>query len=285
MPMPIPGAQNWVVDNSKRPPLLSQGPDPRNAQNLPAGMSMGNLGYTRAVQPDELMSTHAATLAAGDNRLIRDARMRGAQAGASRGGINSNLAAATGEQAALGQVAEKHAQEAGAYGNAATQNLESLARQRIAAEGNQAQLEAAGIGAGASMYASDNSLLSARERNELERSLTESGREYQTGERLGTQQYQSGQAQLDRDFTTNRDERQFGYNRQLEQDRFGYSELANDNNYNRTLMGEIATRVFDDPETWDQAQASGMFQLFGRRGSAWAPRQGGSTNLPAPGGN
>ena len=269
--MPLPN-QNWIVDPRGRPPLLSR-PNPNMGTppggTLPGGISGGAQGYTREVQANELAGTHMEDLGRGDNRVLQQARARGAAAGASRGGINSNLAAAGGEQAWLDAAGQVAMQQAGAYGNAATQNLDSLGRQRISAEGNATQIETAGIGASASMYASDNNLISDRERNILDRArmgqdreLTMSGRDFQRSEREGDQSFRSGESQRDRDYNTGRDETQHGYQREIERDRYGYDQESEDNRANRESDQYLFRQLIDNPEEFDTELLNGMQNFF-----------------------
>lgn len=248
--MPLPN-QNWIPDKQPRRGLMAIAPTPGGS--TPPGITSNAQGVTRQVQANELAGTHMEELGRGDNRILQQARQRGVMAGAARGGINSNLAAAGGEAAWLDAAGNVAMQQAGAYGNAATQNLDSLGRQRISAEGNETQLGVAGIGADASMYNADLDFESTRLGREQDRELTLSDREYRSGE-----------SQRDRDFTSGRDETQHGYTRELERDRYNYDQDARDNDLNRTISGETFTRWLDDPETWDENDLSGAFELYNR---------------------
>lgn len=275
--------QNWIVD--QRRPLLSTSTHSAGSGPLPTGISGGSQGYTRTVQPNELASTHMQELGSGGNRVLQQARANGVRAGASRGGINSNLAAAGGEQAWLDAAGQVAMQQAGAYGTAAGQNLSSLANQQISSEGNQSAEMVAGIGAGASMYNADQDLLATREGLAQNRDLTLSGREFESTEAQRGRDFTAGESQRDRDFTTGRDATQFGYNRQLNQDQFGYDQQARDNDLIRTVAGETFSRFLDDPETWDEYSQSGAIELFRRLfDQSRAPRGGGSTQPITPGG-
>lgn len=108
----------------------------RRTGGLPGNIRNLEEGFVRDVDPNELVSTHVEQLGASGNRGLRQSRMRGMQAGASRGGINSQLAAATGENAWLDAAQSMGEQQAAAYGQAAGQNLDSLARQRLGTEQN-----------------------------------------------------------------------------------------------------------------------------------------------------
>jgi len=279
--MPAPN-QNWIVD--PRRPLLSRstGTPGTGAQGgpLPPGMTSSGEGYTRQVQGNELAGTHMEELGRGDNRILQQARQRGVMAGASRGGINSNLAAAGGEQAWLDAAGQVAMQQAGAYGTAAGQNLDSLRQQRMSAEGNAAQIQSADIGAGASMYGADRDFEAARERNVLDRDRMTQERDLTLSDR----EYRAGESQRERDYNTGRDETQFGYQRRLNEDQYGYDQQARDADLMRTVAGETYSRFLDDPETWDEYSQSGAIELFRRLfDQSRAPRGGGSTQ-PVPNG-
>lgn len=263
--MPRVEGQNWIVDPRRPPPVLGRPVTgaPGNGP-LPQGITGGDQGYTRQVQPNELISTHAENLSRGNNRLIQMARMRGTRAGAARAGVNSQLAAAAGEDAALGQVAEMAGQQAGAYGNAATQNLDSLARQRMSAEGNETSIRTADIGAGASMYNADLDFESTRLGREQDRDLTLSGRDFTRSEREGEQGWRSGESQRERDYNTGRDERQFGYQQRLNEDQFRYGEQEQDNAARRDSDSYMFRQLIDNPEEFSPEVLEGLQSFFTR---------------------
>ncbi len=254
--------QNWRnLPVTKRSIMANQ---MQPASQLPTGFSGGLQGYTRQVQGNELASTHMADLGRNDNRVLQQARMRGAQAGASRGGMNSNLAAAGGESAWLDAAGNVAMQQAGAYGNAATQNLESLRQQRISDEGNQAQLGAAGLAFESSVYGSDRDFEASRERNALEREMTTTGREWQSGESERDRGFRSNESQRDRDFTTGRDATQQGYTQQNMDRGYQYQQEGQDRELNRQINAEIFRSMLDNPEEWDEYTASGASDFFER---------------------
>lgn len=244
-----------------RPRPIVSAPMP-NRGNLPAGIQTGREGVTRAVQNNELTSKNMEILGDANNRILNQARKRGVAAAASRGGINSNLAAAGGESAYLDMAGQVASQDAAAYRDAAGQNLESLKQQRISSEGNATQLGAANISAGASMYNADLDLQSAREGRLQDRDLTLSGRLFQTGEREGDQRFRSGEregdqrfrseeSQRDRDFTTGRDRTLF------DQDQRG-----RDADMDRNVALELMQRFIDNPEEYDEYMTTGALEFF-----------------------
>ena len=271
--MPAPNTQNWRnMPPAVRRPVMAQPTTP-----LPAGLSAGEHGYTREVQGNELASTHMEALGKADNRVLQQARQRGVAAGASRGGMNSNLAAAGGEAAWLDAAGNVAMQQAGAYGTAAGQNLDSVRQQRIASEGNATQIASSEIGAAASRYNSDNSLLSSREGRDLERSLTESGREWTSGESARDRDFRSGESQRDRDFTTGRDAQQQEYTRSNMGEGYRLQQEGADNDLNRQIAAETFRNMLDNPEEWDEYELSGAVEFFSR---FMNPRN--RQTLPAP---
>ena len=109
---------------------------PNRQGTIPSNISDAEQGYTRSVDPNELTSTHLNNLTASNSRYIRQARGSGAALASSRGLGNSSLAAANSEAAAIGAAAPIASEDAGAYRAAASENLQSLASQRLGNEQN-----------------------------------------------------------------------------------------------------------------------------------------------------
>lgn len=248
--MPLNDWQNWH-STPTRPAMARGTPATGGGGPLPPGLTNGSDGFTRQVQSNELASTHMEELGRNDNRVLQQARQRGVQAGASRGGINSNLAAAGGEAAWLDAAGNVAMQQAGAYGTAAGQNLDSLSRQRMSAEGNATSIQTADISAGASIYGSDRNLEAQRERLAQDREMTLSDRDYR-----------ADQSRQEREYQTGRDETQNRYNRENADIRFGYDQDAEDRRFQREAAGQIFQRMLDSPEEWDEWDASGASEFF-----------------------
>lgn len=243
-------------------PLLAK---PRVSTNgLPAGITNTAGGVTREVQGNELTSTNMERLGNSNNRILNQARMRGAQSAASRGGINSNLAAAGAEGAYLDMAGNVASQDASAYRDAAGQNLESLKQQRIASEGNETQLASAGISASASMYNSDNDLLSSREARGLERDLTLSGRDFTAGESRLDREFTAGESALDRGFRSSESERDRDFTRGRDRTLFEQDQEGRDNEIDRTVALELMQRFVDNPEEFDEYNITGAANFFNR---------------------
>jgi hypothetical protein len=269
--MPLPVNQNWVVDQrGRRPPPALGGPTSTGQNNLPPGLNSGDAGFTRQVQANELAGTHMEELGRGDNRILQQARTRGVRQGASRGGINSNLAAAGGEEAWLNAAGDVAMQQAGAYGTAAGQNLDSLRQQRMSAEGNQAQITSADIGANASIYGADRDFEAARERNVLDRDRMAQDRDLTLSDR----EYRAGESQRDRDYTTGRDETQHGYQRELERDRYGYEQMSEEDRAARDADSYMFRQLIDNPEEFDEDVLLGMQDFWARFRPRMRPKAG-----------
>lgn len=173
---------------------------PTQAVNQAPGLTGSDEGYTRQVQDNELSQTHLTNMLDEGGRYITSARGRGARYAASRGMANSSLAAANAEGAAIDAAAPFALSDADAYRAAAGQNLDSLGRQRISAEGNAT-----------TRYTSDNSVgaqlrIAARESEDRERE-NRLDREHRTSEREGDQRFRSEESERDRVFTARENER------------------------------------------------------------------------------
>lgn len=219
-------------------------------QNLPRGIRQSvnnyqNTGFVRDVQDNELTSNQLNNLTNADSKYIRSARGRGASYAQARGNLNSSLAAANAEQAAIDAALPIATQDAAAYANAASQNLDSLGRQQIAAEGNATQLENTRMETGSRESIAANQLLHDREQAALDR-------RWRTSERQGDERFRSRESGLDRDWRS----------RESELDRMFQTNMNRLGSRN-SIFGEIVGTVFSDPAYWrDQAGAAGFIQTW-----------------------
>jgi hypothetical protein len=246
---------------------------------LPSGMrQLSNNGFVRNVQDNELTSTNLNRITDQNGRYIRSARGRGAGYAQARGNLNSSLAAANAEQSAIDAAAPIASQDAAAYGAAANQNLDSLGRQQISAEGNATQVQVTGMETGSRENIAMRELMHQREQSELDRrwrtgeregdqifrtserqgdqnwrsSEREGDQNWRTSERQGDQTFRSGESALDRDWRS----------RESNADRLfqaGQNRIGARNG----VFGEIVGTVFSDPTYWrDQAGAAGFIQSW-----------------------
>lgn len=241
-------------------------------QNLPRGIRQSvnnyqNTGFVRDVQDNELTSNQLNNLTNADSKYIRSARGRGASYAQARGNLNSSLAAANAEQAAIDAALPIATQDAAAYANAASQNLDSLGRQQIASEGNATQLENTRMETGSRESIAANQLLHDREQAALDRRWRTGEREadqgwrtseregeqgWRTSERQGDERFRSRESGLDRDWRS----------RESELDRMFQTNMNRLGSRN-SIFGEIVGTVFSDPAYWrDQAGAAGFIQTW-----------------------
>lgn len=224
---------------------------------LPSGMrQLSNNGFVRTVQDNELTSNNLNRITDQNGRYIRSARGRGAGYAQARGNLNSSLASANAEQAAIEAALPIASQDAAAYGAAANQNLDSLGRQQIAAEGNATQVQVTGMETGSREGIAMRELEHQRQQSDLDRRWRTSEREgdqnWRTSERQGDQTWRSGESALDRDWRS----------RESNADRLfqaGQNRIGARNG----VFGEIVGTVFSDPTYWrDQAGAAGFIQSW-----------------------
>lgn len=145
--------------------------------NTPNGKIIGSeiTAKTGEVGDDMLVAKQMARVLGENSQYVQQARARAMQTANARGLMNSSLAAQGGEEAAIAASLPIAQQDASTYftnqrDNLAAQNQYGLAdksaslqdilqgrdldnRYKIAAENNSAQIQAAGIGAGASVEA------------------------------------------------------------------------------------------------------------------------------------
>lgn len=132
---------------------------------LPAGFQGSqNRAYTRDVQGNELMGQRLGALIAGNSAYMRNAVNRGREQAASRGMLNSSMAAGSAQRAAIEAASPIAAQEAQAYIQGASENQRWL-NERASEIDRRMAAEASARGAGAQAGAmAATALQSQRER-------------------------------------------------------------------------------------------------------------------------
>lgn len=231
------------------------------------GITRTNGGLARTVQDNELTSNQLNKITNSNSRYIRSARGRGAGYAQARGNLNSSLASANAEQAAIEAALPIATQDAAAYGNAASQNLDSLGRQQIASENNATQLENTRMEIGSRENISMRELMHQRDQSDLDRRWRTGEREgeqtfrrgeregdqtWRSSERQGDQTWRSGESALDRDWRS----------RESNADRL-FQATQNRLGARNGIFGEIVGTVFSDPAYWrDQAGSAGFIQSW-----------------------
>lgn len=222
-------------------PRVGNGPLPQGIQGTQ------NRAYTRAVQPNELVSHQLSALLDSNSRYIQQARQAGMQAAANRGLLNSSLAAGTSEASAIQAGAPIASADAAAYQAAAGQNVDVLNQQNLQAMQNAASNYAADVG-----YAGT--------------SLQVSGQLQRQRENLA---YEGEQHALDRSFTTARD--YFNYHYDL--GRIGAQSRANiqeyaahtgiDSRAQRNLfLNTVMQYALDQPDIFTPEVVGGILNAY-----------------------
>jgi hypothetical protein len=104
------------------------------------------------VDPNQTVANQITGLLSSSNPYITNARAQGTQGAASRGFLNGSMAAGASENAAVNAALPIATQDASTYAKAGESNASNATQQAIEAERARAQLGAAGISAGASMF-------------------------------------------------------------------------------------------------------------------------------------
>lgn len=131
--------------------------------NLPAGVSGGGgQAYTRQTQAGEMAGVQLDQLLTSSNPLIENAQRRGQEFAQTRRLGNSSIAAGAAERSAIEAATPFALQQAGAVGQAATENLGFLNQYEMNDRSNQSAEVRAQIGADATKYAADASASAQR---------------------------------------------------------------------------------------------------------------------------
>lgn len=96
----------------------------------PLGQQGLGLDFMRQVTPNELVENRLNGLLSSNSPYIRNARQRGVEYAASRGNVNSSIAAGASQRAALEAAMPIAESDAGAYRDANRGNFESLSQLR-----------------------------------------------------------------------------------------------------------------------------------------------------------
>lgn len=184
---------------------------------LPAGSwnagAAGNSAYMRTANPNELTSNNLNGLLSGNSAYMQNAARRGQEQAASRGLLNSSIAAGNSQRSAIEAGMPIAQADAQANIQAAQSNQDALNAILAEQMGNATSTENAHIGANASMYGDDLGLMNQRE-----------GRAF-SGEQNG----------LDRAFRDYTDQRDYGYgqnNRLLD---YALGSLGSSQSFNQNL--------------------------------------------------
>lgn len=159
--------------------------------NLPQGISNAGQGsnnaYVGAVQPNQLVSNQLTGLLSSNSPYMDQARLSGLNTAASRGLLNSSIAAGNSQAAAIQAGLPIAQQDASTQSNLQNLNLQNLNQILATSMNNRAATDSARIGAGASMFATTQNNQGSLQR---QREQLAYGGE-QAGLNRGFQQYMS----------------------------------------------------------------------------------------------
>lgn len=217
--------------------------------DLPGGFQgTANRAYTRNVQGNELMGQRMGALLAANNPYMRNAVNRGREQAASRGLLNSSMAAGSAQRAAIEAASPIAAQESQAYVQAASDNQRWLNERQseqdrlAAANASSAGASAAGAAAAAMQLQMQRerlafegeqqglnrtqALFMADRQMENELTLGEAGYGWDLGRAAFGFENEDYRAGRDFGFQTERDFRQFGFETERDFREFGFEDYA-----------------------------------------------------------
>lgn len=143
---------------------------------LPAGVNQSaNQAFVRETQGNELASTHLGRLLQPGNEYTDNARRRGYEFAANRGLGNSSIAAGASQRAAIEAAAPIAAQDASAFGQAASENLAFLNQRDIFNQEDATRRYVADTQAGAQISVAN--INAATSRDNLARQLEFNGQQ------------------------------------------------------------------------------------------------------------
>lgn len=212
-----------------------------NYNNLPPGMynagEAGNNAYMGTVNPNSLVANQMSGLLANGSPYMDQARLSGMNSAASRGLLNSSMAAGASQQAAIQSAMPIAQQDAATYSTQDLENqkyLNAILQQKMS---DATSRYGAASAAGASMYNADLAARSALQRQR---------------ENLA---YSGEQAQLDRNFRTFLEN--MGYQQGLGRDAFslaGNMLLGNQN-----FRNNAGLRAMENPFILQNPEAFGSY--------------------------
>ena len=262
-----PGRVVTIRDPASRPPAATQ-------ENVPtydpdryrgfydefssrSGGSGGSPGFReRSVQGNETVQGQLAGLMADESEYIRRARMAGNRMAAARGSQAGSYYAGAAQGAAIDRALPIASQDAGWYGQTASDNMEAENRSRIVGSQNATSLANANISARSGIA---NALI----RSDLEREQGALGRNFQRDENTLGREHDSTMSREDREWRSGEGALDRTFNaEQAERDRsFGREE--NDRNFIRTITTAVLGTIMSRPEYFrDPAGASGAMRFF-----------------------
>lgn len=279
------------------PIMNSVTPQFRDTMSMTFGAGTQGAAQQRRPTNEELVEHRITNLLAGNNPYVQNARTRGIRQSASRGLLNSSLAGAAGESAAIAGALPIASQDATTFASAAAQNQDQA--NRLAQMQMQADLERWGQSQGSILVndgnadaerefrreqaALDRELtreeLTARqnesaEERRLRLSLNEGDQAFQREMTLGDRAFRQREGESDRAFQERMTSMGFDFQRQEGETARQFQERIQTAAFEResrqrnqemfqTMLGASVGRALDtvmgDPAIWGDPQASEQF--------------------------
>lgn len=179
-PVPVGGGTPGTTPNTSPIPIM----------NWQAKLAQGDENaQTRGVGSNELVQNRLTGLIDSNSQYITQAEDRARSEASSRGMMMSTMAAGAGRRAAIDAALPIASQDAATYGKTASENMAATNADRLADQQMFGQLTGQEVGIRANLDESERSRGFTADQNQL-------NRQFQTGERLGTQSFQQNMQQM-----------------------------------------------------------------------------------------
>lgn len=269
--VPLPGERPTV-------PLWER---PRDSSSIEEGLMSGPGGFqfniggggtaaatTREVQDNELVSSQLSRLLSGDSAYMNNARRQGQEFAAARGMLSSGMAAGNTQRAAIEAGMPIAAADASTYGRTASENMSAENAASIVNANNTTSLAGQAMGIEGDIRSTLlRGRLSEREAA-LNRNFNREQNLYESEERGRDRDFSRSQSEFDAWRDAESDYRRAMLEGTAEERRFANeSRMAAFERASATFAdsySRIMQSVIDNPEEWDEYNASGMIQFFGQ---------------------
>lgn len=179
-PTPNTGGPNPPVPAPGGLPASS----PIQVEDWASKLAAGNTNaQTQQVQGDQLVSNQLNGLMREDSQYLRQARDHAMNAASGNGMLMSTMAAGASQRAAIDAAMPIAQADAARYGSVADQNMAATNTDRLADQSMYGQLLGQEVGINANLAESERARGFTARENDLQR-------KFQTGERVGAQQFQ-----------------------------------------------------------------------------------------------
>lgn len=241
-------------------PRIGQGPLPPNQWGAQ------NRAYVREPRQEEMSSYHANQITSQNSPLMRNAFTGASQRSAARGGLNTSMAGEAAQKAVIETAMPMALQQAGAYGQAASENQQYLNQRDLAnmeMENSMRQYESAQSTA---LMGNEFELQRQRERLAFEGEQSELGRQHNFGMAGLGNQFGQEQDYRRNQFDTEADYRRYQIQSGLNQQGFNFEQMSEQyrfgNQARQDAFRSILELTMNSPEEMDEFISSGMMEYF-----------------------